>query len=153
MGRAAAQAASDSRASSAMGAGRRTADISLERLGLQLAEFRREHRPSTRIPDSFRDTAVALIQQGITRAELRRICGFTSNQLDQWHKGHGETAAVATNRGRAGARIFSVEDDIPVPCSKPATLKAEHLELRLGGWSVSICWSDRQGAGSEECCR
>lgn len=110
----------------------------LAQLERRFAEFRREHPPQTRIPDSLRDAVLVAMRQGVTAADLRRCCGLGSNQIEYWQKSLGEIQAH-TNPAVQNARVFSVVGDMPVPDVETTDHKREQrLELRLDGWSISI---------------
>jgi hypothetical protein len=114
------------------------ASRSLEYVARQFAGFRRSNPTQTKIPDPLRAAAVAAMRQGVTRSELRRTCGISSGQLDQWQRSRGATAEPTTG-APPPARVFSVDDDELE--RNPETVGAtgeQQLELRLGGWSISV---------------
>ncbi len=100
--------------------------------------FRRAHRPGTRIPNDLRTATLEAMRQGLSRAEVRRVCGVSSQQLDAWEK-RDEAGAMKAETRRVAARMFSVvdDDDISVTSDDPPV-----LELRLQGWSVALRRSD-----------
>ncbi len=78
------------------------------------------------------------MRQGLSRAEVRRVWGVSSQQLDAWEK-RDEAGAMKAETRRVAARMFSVvdDDDISVKSDAPPV-----LELRLQGWSVALRRSD-----------
>ena len=110
----------------------------LNHLKQRFAAFRAEHRPRTRIPVTLREAVLGALDDGVDRAELRRACGVSSGQLDQWQRLRGRVPAREEGC-QPVARVFSVEED-----SRASTLEssdgamAPALELRVGGWSVAI---------------
>ena len=124
---------------------RGSAGLSIEQLERRFAKFRREHPPQTRIPDTLRGAVLASMGQGVTAAQLRRCCGLSSTQLEQWQESRGEIQADADSELAAqDARVFSVVDDVPARGREPANGDGEHqLELRLDGWSVCVRRVDR----------
>ena len=108
------------------------------RLERRFAKFRGEHPPRTRIPDNLRGAVLSAMRQGVPMAELRRICGLGSNQIEYWQKSLGEIL-THPDPPVQDARVFSVAGDIPTPDVEPTDYKREqHLDLRLDGWSISI---------------
>ena len=114
---------------------------SIEQLEQRFAQFRREHRAHTRIPDALREAVLASMGQGVTPAQLRHCFGLSSKQLKQWQTGHGAAPAHSDLAAQEtqDARVFSVVDDVPVRHGEPAGGDgARPLELRLDGWSICI---------------
>ena len=131
-----------------------SAELSIERLERRFAKFRREHRTHTRIPDTLRGAVLASMRQGVTPAQLRRGCGLSSKQLEQWQKRHGEVSAVTDLAAQEAqdARVFSVVDDVPARDRELTDGDGEHqLELRLDGWSICIRRVDPEGRGQRSC--
>ena len=115
-----------------------TADLSIEQLERRFADFRRKHPPQTRIPDNLRGAVLAAMRQGVRPAQLRRCCGLSSTQLEQWQKSHGEIPAHAALAAQ-DARVFSVVGAVPTRDTEPADPTLEQkLELRLDGWSICV---------------
>jgi hypothetical protein len=115
-----------------------SASLSLEDLKRRFAKFHGKHPPQTQIPVALRRAVLAAMDQGVTRTQVRRTCGVSSSQIDQWQQSH---AGLLRRRapGAQDARVFAVEDDIPNQGAEPADRNPEHhLELRLGGWSISV---------------
>jgi len=110
----------------------------LERLRQRFAQFRREHPPQTRIPVPLREAVLAVMQRGVIPTQVRRVCGISSSQLEQWQKRHGARVRHAEQR-RPVARVFSVVGDVPAADAEPADSgAAPELELRLAGWSIRV---------------
>ena len=115
-----------------------SAGLSIEQLERRFAKFRRDHPPQTRIPDTLRGAVLAAMRHGVTPSQLRRCCGLSSTQLEQWQQGRGKTPANADLAARV-PRVFSVVGDSPAQDRGPAQAEAEdQLELRLGGWSICV---------------
>ncbi len=74
------------------------------------------------------------MQQGLSRAEVRRVCGVSSQQLDAWEK-RDEAGSMKAETRRVAVRMFTVvdDDDISVKSDDPPV-----LELRLQRWSVAL---------------
>jgi hypothetical protein len=93
------------------------------------------------------------MQQGVTRKQLRRSCGLSSSQLDQWQQDDGDLATQA-DLATPDARVFSVLGDMPTGDAEPADSNpGQQLELRLGGWVICVRQADSQEPGSPACCR
>lgn len=108
----------------------------VERLRRDFARFRRTHPLRTRIPDSLRCAALAAVQDGTTESEVRRACGVTSDQLAQWGK-HPQARAPRGGLHRVESRVFPVVDDRTELMHGRET-ESQELELRLGGWAISV---------------
>lgn len=109
-----------------------TAELSLDELKRRFAKFHREHPPQTRIPDTLRGAVLAAMRQGVTPSQLRHHCGLSSKQLEQWKRSRRKLP-VEADLAAPVPRVFSVVDD---DCEGAPT--QDELELRLGGWSVSV---------------
>lgn len=117
---------------------RQRAQRSLEQLEQRFARFRREHPRQTRIPDALRRDALAAIRLGVTRTQLRNACGVSSDQVKHWQR-NGGLAVAEREPNIEDARVFSVLEDVPSRESESRSPDEEqHLELRLGGWSISV---------------
>ena len=116
------------------------AELSIEQLERRFAKFRREHPPQTRIPDTLRGVVLGAMRQGVTPAQLRRCCGLSSKQLEQWQRSRNEIPADAdADLAAQDARVFSVVRDVPAQSGEPADVDSKHqLELRLDGWSICV---------------
>jgi hypothetical protein len=117
---------------------RQRAERSLEQLEQRFARFRREQPRQSRIPDALRRDALAVIRLGVTRTQLRKVCGVSSDQVKHWQR-NGGYAATQRAPNIKDARVFSVLQDHPSRESESRDRDEEqHLELRLGGWSISV---------------
>lgn len=117
---------------------RQRAQRSLEQLERRFARFRREHPRQTRIPNTLRRAALAAIRLGVTRTQLRHACGVSSDQVKHWQRNGGH-AVAGREPNIQDARVFSVLEDVPSRESESrGPDEDQHLELRLGGWSISI---------------
>jgi hypothetical protein len=108
----------------------------IERLRRDFARFRRTHPLRTRIPDPLRRSALAALQAGEMEAEVRRACGVTSDQLAQWAKPQHARAPQHPVQAPP-PRVFSVVDDAAT-APEGREVEPDALELRLGGWSISV---------------
>ncbi len=82
----------------------------LEGLHQSFEVFRRAHRSGTRIPNDLRTATQEAMQQGLSRAEVRRVCGVSSQQLDAWEK-RDEAGSMKAETRRVAVRMFTVVDD------------------------------------------
>jgi len=120
------------------GRGKQRADLSLKQLERQFARFRRDHPPQTRIPDALRREALAAMRLGVTRSQLRRACGISSDQLKHWQRNRGGAGSQAEPNIQ-GTQVFSVIDDISSEeVGTGVRDGGDELELRLGGWSIAV---------------
>lgn len=132
-------AARRGRSSRGRPAGRTSTNANIERLRQRFAEFHRRHPRRTRIPDPLRQAALALLEQGVSETELRRACGVSSKQLEQWRNAPGATQVHSTPAS-PDARVFSVVgDDSAQGVESVAPDPGDQLELRLDGWSIIVC--------------
>ena len=114
---------------------RGTTDI--EQLKGRFAAFRAGHRSRTRIPDALREAVLGALADGVDPAELRRACGVSSAQVDQWQRSR-RSPRVTEEGCQPLARVFSVEEE---PGTTPLAAGGgapPTLELRVAGWSVAI---------------
>jgi transposase-like protein len=122
------------------GSGRRgdaSTNANLERLRQRFAQFRREHPPQTRIPVPLREAVLTAMERGVTSSQVRRACGISSSQLEQWQKRRETRGRQPAERRRPKARVFSVVGE--AAGTKPAdSHAAPELELRLAGWSIRV---------------
>jgi hypothetical protein len=108
----------------------------IERLRRDFARFRRTHPLRTRIPDSLRNAALAALQHGVAESEVRRACGVTSDQIAQWTKSQQKHAPRARLHP-VEPRVFPVVQDA-TDQQHGSEAEPQELELRLGGWAVSV---------------
>lgn len=121
----------------------------------RFARFRDAHRRQTRTPDSLRSAALAALDQGVAPAELRRTCGLSWKQLQQWQGlwRSDPSAKTPQNDARRSpavseasqpqclppAQVFTVVDDKPAYVVELACQDVDHaFELRLDGLAISI---------------
>jgi hypothetical protein len=118
--------------------GRLSGDNSLKKLSRRFTQFRGEHPLQTRIPDTLRKATLAALRRGVTQAQVRRACGVTSGQLDDWQQSLDRVATPA-RRNLKPARVFSVVDDNASRDSQATSPNRDQpLELRLGGWEICV---------------
>ena len=112
----------------------------LKALSQRFDKFRREHRMQARIPNVLRKATFAALRGGVTPAQVRRTCGVTTKQLDDWRQNFQEVSKSARVREVQPARVFSVVDgDAPTQgCDNVGPRPAQALELRLGEWEISV---------------
>ncbi len=76
---------------------------------------------------------------------MRRACGVTSDQLAQWHK-RQEACAQTRDLGGQEPRVFPVVDDMAgIGLTNAGDPVQQGLELRVGGWAISIRQVEAQG--------
>ena len=112
----------------------------LNTLEKKFDEFHQTHPPQTKIPDSLRRAVLTALQNGIAEQEIRQACGITSSQIRQWQKSCGKSKAIEANKLQK-PRILEVHDDTQIQNAKPdeiAPAQTHPMEIRLGGWSISI---------------
>lgn len=125
-------------------------DVAVEQLRRRFAKFRQERRSRTGFPDTLRGAVLAAMQQGVTAREVRRACGVTARQLEQWRQGRGSVVAPV-QQAVEPAQMFSVTHDaLSQDGGVNAGERRQPLELRLGDWSVSIRMTPCE---DEPCCR
>lgn len=116
-----------------MSAGRR-----LEHLRRSFTKFRDAHRPRTRIPQELREEALEALRCGAAEVDVRRACRITPEQLQWWRR---RPRSGATNRdlNEQAVRVFPVVEEAAGVCIERAgDHAAQELELRIGGWAISI---------------
>ena len=117
---------------------RASANFNIEKLERRFTEFHRDHPPQTRIPAPLRAAVLSAMRHGVTPGQLRRYCGLSSTQLEQWQQSGGEVPVGSVLEAQA-PRVFSVVGDDPAQGPETTDSDAEQqLELRLDGWSISI---------------
>jgi hypothetical protein len=116
--------------------------LRLDHLRRSFTKFRRAHRPRTRIPRELREAALQALRCGAAELEVRRACRVTPEQLGWWRRRRSTGAAIAALDERA-VRVFPVVDEeqeaaASVVNEQSAGRAAQQLQLRIGGWSISI---------------
>lgn len=111
----------------------------LAQLGESFVKFRQENRPRTRIPDYLRDAVLEAVETGIPDAEVIRTCRLSRELLHRWREVKYGYARRAKSK-KAKARVFPVvEDQVTGPRSAvKGGEETSHLQLRIGGWDISI---------------
>jgi len=110
----------------------------VERLRREFSRFRRTHPLRTRIPDPLRQAVLTALARGTAEEDVRRACGITSDQLALWRKAPQACEPRRALR-RAEPRIFPVVDDaVDISQSSDPETQVAELELRFGGWSISV---------------
>ena len=116
-----------------------TIDHAVERLSQRFAQFHRQHPKRTRIPDALRRAALAALERGASQTQLRRACGVSASQLRRWQLTRPVFAKDSAPTETATARVFSVVGGDAEPTVGPGHSQPDdELELRLGGWSISV---------------
>jgi hypothetical protein len=136
----------------------------LEQLRRRFERFRDKTPPTARIPVQLRKAVVVLLQAGVTRSAVQKSCGVSWDQMAQWTRLYGSSEPRAGDVSRlASARVLSVVGDAPaaVASSEPRTVSpspepirsseptGEPLELRFGGWSITVRAVKRIAADAE----
>lgn len=139
MGRAQRQRRDDDHVRGHDGTGAGSANLDVTRLRRSFAEFRRQHKSRTRLPETLRALALAAVESGTSEQEVRRACGVTSEQLSHWRK-HRRPGTGEMAKSHPKARVYSVVDDPPAEerADSVGTQKGQSLELRLGSWAICI---------------
>ena len=92
-------------------------------LAEQFDEFRRTHKPRTRIPDRLREEALATLAAGVPASVIRSACGLGTGLLENWEQ-----------RKTAGAAVREADEPGPaVPVVKPGPPEAAHGAVRRAG--------------------
>jgi hypothetical protein len=117
-------------------------DIGTERrlghLRQSFAQFRREHRAGTRIPQALRDGALQALGLGAPEREVLRACCISSSQFELWRR-RQRACAQGLELGGRNARVFPVVDDVPgVAVDRVSDHESRDVQLRIGGWAISI---------------
>lgn len=115
-------------------------------LAKRFAQFRKEHRRHTRVPQELREAVLAVVGK-VPPGDLYRACGVSFRQVMTWK------AAKARSSEAPDVRVFSVVDDkgSAQPHSTGIT-SAPELELRFGPWTVSVQLTG-DATGGAACCR
>lgn len=119
----------------------------LDQVAKRFASFRRTNPRLTKIPDRLRAEAVDAWRAGVSQADLRRHCGVTAAQLAQWRQRSGRQP-TPTDVALPDGRVFPVVDDqTGLVGQVPPGDEQRPLEIRLGGWSISVRPVNTQPAG------
>ena len=113
-------------------------------LWFRFMKFRYTSAAGTRIPEELRQAVINAIDGGVPMEALVREFGIKASQVRDWRR-RGADGALDGGKTAAGAevRIFEVANERTtreVGSVNGLALGAdgEALELRLGGWSVTI---------------
>jgi hypothetical protein len=111
----------------------------LAEVARRFAQFRSQRRRGARVPDELRAAALAVLERGVTPAELERCCGVAWSQLVAWRDRRRAAPVSHGAKKVPEVRAFAVvEEDAtlrPPPVGPPAE---DELELRLGPWSLTL---------------
>jgi len=119
---------------------RPSSELNLDHLRRRFTELRRRRPRQARVPDDLRAEVLAALDGGVTQGQLRKTCGVSTSQVRDWRQARARAEAASRGRAASSARVFSVVD-VPVAGEAEAarqTHRAQELELRLGGWSISL---------------
>ena len=123
--------------------GRRPRAVSPMVAGLRrrFEQFRAQHPRGTRVPPELRAAVLSALARGAVPADIARACGVSWSQIRAWEGRRRESSTAAAE----DLRVFSVVDTPPDARDAPnaAAAAGDHLELRLGQWSVSIKLAER----------
>jgi hypothetical protein len=124
--------------------GEKHAGLEIEELKRKFAEFRREHRNRTRIPEALRDAALATIQRGISADEVRRACRISAGQLIRWIECQRALGQSPGEKEVERARVFPVvEEHVGDAALQGGAPELSELHLRVGGWEICIRQDER----------
>lgn len=138
--------------------GVRLAQLAQDFLALRAAQGR-----CKRVPDTLRSAVLEALGAGESMRTLRRVCGVTRGQVEDWQK--SRRRRLKARREPAQVRTFAVVDQrpdaptdaAPEPEPKPEPASEQTLELHVGAWSVSVRLSECGGCASQArgstCCR
>jgi hypothetical protein len=121
----------------------------MEHLRRSFTKFRRAHRSRTRIPQTLRDEALGALRCGAAEVDVRRACRVTPEQLQWWRRRRTRWGATSRGLNEQAVRVFPVVDEeqeeavASVANEHAAGHGAQQLELRIGGWAISIRQVDR----------
>ncbi len=117
--------------------GRPVTNSGLERLRRRFEVFRSTNSRTAQIPVSLRKAVLAVLQEGVTRSAVQKSCGVSWTQMDQWQKLYRPLPRPHRARPVEPARVLSVVDGDRLPPGGVESSK-QPLELRIGGWSISV---------------
>lgn len=120
-----------------------SARLRLDHLRRTFEKFRHAHRPRTRIPLELREEALEALRRGVSESDVRRACRVTPEQLQWWKRRRRSGARAIAELDERTVRIFPIVDEEQEAgaseLNEPAGVQAaQHLELRIGGWAISI---------------
>jgi hypothetical protein len=89
-----------------------------------------------KVPQALRRAVLMALAEGVPAGPLKQACGVTQKQIENWRQ---VCALRDPGASQPGARVFSVVDE-PLPSVQSLVGgDLEHdLELRLGGWTVTV---------------
>jgi transposase-like protein len=94
-------------------------------------------RPRRRLTDGLRAQVLAAIDAGVTVRAVSEACKVSASQITRWRQaaaGSGRDAASSSTAAFASPRVLSVVDRV----TPQDTLLDGEIELRIGGWHVSL---------------
>ena len=106
----------------------------------QLAAAVEAHRggmPGRQLSHGLRAQVVAAIDAGVTVRAVSETCKLSKSQITRWRQAaasSGEGAAPSSTAASASPRVLSVVDSV----TPQDTLLDGEIELRIGGWHVSL---------------
>jgi transposase-like protein len=115
-----------------------SARLRLEHLRRSFEKFRLAHRARRRIPQELRDAALEALRCGAPEVDVRRACHITPEQLHWWRR-RRRSGERNRDLNEQAVRVFPVVDELAgVTIERAADPAAQELELRVGGWAISI---------------
>jgi transposase-like protein len=94
-------------------------------------------RKRRRLTDDLRAQVVAAIDAGITVRAVSEACKLSASQITRWRQAAADSArdaAPSSPAASASPRVLSVVDRV----TPQDTLLDGEIELRIGGWHVSL---------------
>ncbi|MEY4582275.1 MAG: hypothetical protein RL701_6978 [Pseudomonadota bacterium] len=95
-------------------------------------------RPRRWLSDGLRAQVVAALDAGVTVRALSEACKLSASQITRWRQGAagggGGDTAPSSAPAPASPRVLSVVDRV----TPQDTLLDSEIELRIGGWHVSL---------------
>lgn len=105
------------------------ATVEIQKLGAAFTEFRRTHKPGTRIPGALRAQVARALGQGVPGSRIQKVCRLSWIQIKKMR-----SAGVAQRpMPRQPPRVLSVLDE---EVRRPAP--SEVVEIGIGAWRVSV---------------
>jgi hypothetical protein len=108
----------------------------LQQLAAAFDACRRGNR-GRRLPPGLRAQVVAAVEAGASKSAVGKACNVSWSQITGWQQAAARNARVApaaSEAASASPRVLSVVDRV----TPQDTLLDDEIELRIGGWHVSL---------------
>lgn len=108
----------------------------LEQLAAAIDAYR-GNKPRRRLSPDLRTQVVAAIDAGATVRAVREACNVSASQIGRWRQAaalSGDDAAPSSTPVFVSPRVLSVVDEN----TRAGTQLDDEIELRIGGWHVSL---------------